>query len=391
MPLRLTAAPSSGIRKSSSTRSSKKQSPFARHARAKPFRNPSTTRSNDLSKTSLDSDHDSGRADYYYQDSLLPDVGPSHYIAETAVVNNVIQAVQYIRNTMFCDIPDRAGMNSTRIAEVLNFRRALPPIVSVAHVHMLLNAPTKVEREIVELVDSARVRRLFIPGRGFDSAGLGDCLVLVEDWKEIVRLSSSINDNLKEKFLEILRKNTKTSAIASGLFSSEESSTLVRAGFLVSPSSLAKHPSFDTSLASLASSARGQGSSTSPSNQGSTASGNSKFTDANMFLSIPNLGPYLRLLGAARTQIIAVLKKSSSGEAPLSLLRDRWDGAVESNVQYNVAKRARGESSGVLPGKTKKWKELYGLNFRWALEEALGSGLIELFDTGSVGPGVRCV
>lgn len=88
---------------------------------------------------------------------------------------------------------------------------------------------------------------------------------------------------------------------------------------------------------------------------------------------------------------MAILKKSSSGEAPLTLLRDRWDGAVESDVYYNVAKRARGESSGVLPGKTKKWKELYGMNFRWALEEALGSGLVELFDTGSVGPGVRRV
>lgn len=110
-----------------------------------------------------------------------------------------------------------------------------------------------------------------------------------------------------------------------------------------------------------------------------------------MFLSIPNLGPYLRLVGAARTQIMTLLKKSRSGEAPLTLIRDRWDGAVESEVYYNVSKRARGESAGVLPGKTKKWKELYGLNFRWALEEALGSGLIELFDTGSVGPGVRRV
>lgn len=31
------------------------------------------------------------------------------------------------------------------------------------------------------------------------------------------------------------------------------------------------------------------------------------------------------------------------------------------------------------------------MNFRWALEEALGAGLVEIFDTGSVGPGVRCL
>ncbi|KMU91441.1 hypothetical protein CIHG_09310 [Coccidioides immitis H538.4] len=108
-----------------------------------------------------------------------------------------------------------------------------------------------------------------------------------------------------------------------------------------------------------------------------------------MVLSLPNLGPYLRLVSAARSQMLSLLEKSKYKEAPLSLLRDRWDGAVESQAPYAVAKRARGESSGVLPGRTKKWKELYGMNFRWALEEAIGAGLIEIFDTGCVGPGVR--
>lgn len=56
-----------------------------------------------------------------------------------------------------------------------------------------------------------------------------------------------------------------------------------------------------------------------------------------------------------------------------------------------MAKRVRGEFSGILPGRTKKYKDLYGMNFRWALEEALGAGLVEIFDTGSVGPGVRCL
>ncbi|EEQ91852.1 hypothetical protein RJZ56_000853 [Blastomyces dermatitidis] len=382
MSLHFTAAQSSRIKKSSSAHPSKRQSPFARHPRAKPFRSPNATIvSNAVGKTALDSSND----------SILPDIGPSQYISETTVVNSVIQAVQYIRNTMFSDLPERAGMNSTRIAEVLNFRRALPPIVSVAHVHMLLDAPTKVEREIVDLVDSAQVRRLFIPGRGLNSAGLGDCLILVQDWEETVRGSSSIEDELKEKFLEILCKNTKTSAVAAGTFTPEETSALVRAGFLVSPSSLGKHPSFDTSLASISSPARSHASSAGSPGQETAASRQGKFGNTTMFLSIPNLGPYLRLLGAARTQIMALLKRSSSGEAPLTLLKDRWDGAVESDVYHNAAKRARGESAGVLPGKTKKWKELYGMNFRWALEETLGCGLIELFDTGSVGPGVRRV
>jgi hypothetical protein len=87
--------------------------------------------------------------------------------------------------------------------------------------------------------------------------------------------------------------------------------------------------------------------------------------------------------------MVAILEKSASGEAPLYLLRDRWDGAIETDSSFNIRKRARGESAGVLPGRTKKWRDLYGMNFRWALEEALGAGLVEIFDTGSVGPGVR--
>ncbi|KAK2759254.1 hypothetical protein FQN53_008092 [Emmonsiellopsis sp. PD_33] len=387
MPLHLTAAPSSRIRKSSSAPSSKRSSPFARHSRAKPFQSPksrSTKGDEALANEAI-------YGDDYYEDSL-PDIGPSNYIAESTRINNVIQAIQYIRNTMFSDLPEsRAGMNSTRIAEVLNFRRALPPIVSVAHVHMLLNAPTKVEREIVELADSARIRRLFIPGRGSNITGLGDCLILVQDWEQLVRDSSSINIDLKEKFTEILRTNTKTSAVSVEVFTPDETSSLVRAGFLVAPSSLAKRPSFDTSLSAITPSSKSSSLPVLSSEQEAAASGQRKFRDTTMFLSIPNLGPYLRLLSSARAQILAILKKSSSGEAPLKLLQDRWDGAVETNAHFDAARRARGEFAGVLPGKTKKWKELYGMAFRWALEEALGSGLIEMFETGSVGPGVRRV
>lgn len=73
----------------------------------------------------------------------------------------------------------------------------------------------------------------------------------------------------------------------------------------------------------------------------------------------------------------------------MDLLRDRWDGAVETEKSFHLAKRARGEFAGILPGKTKKWKELYGMKYRWVLEEALGAGLVEIFETGSVGLGIR--
>lgn len=74
---------------------------------------------------------------------------------------------------------------------------------------------------------------------------------------------------------------------------------------------------------------------------------------------------------------------------PLDALRERWDGGVTSHTLQAERKKLRGEFAGVLPGKTRKWKQFYGLRFEWILEECLGAGLMELFDTRSVGRAVR--
>lgn len=180
MTLRLTSAPVSGIQKRKAA-ARPRASPFAAHARRKP-------NSTAPSRVKV------GQQD---ADDLLPDIGGSSHISETTPVHNVVEAIQYIRSRMFDELPARAGMNSTRIAETLNIRRSLPPLTSVAHVHTLLNAPTQVEREIVELVQKGRVRRLIVPGRGNDAAGLGDCLVLAEDWEELVQGSSVLDTKVK--------------------------------------------------------------------------------------------------------------------------------------------------------------------------------------------------
>jgi hypothetical protein len=387
MPLRITSAPVSGIKKRKAPTSTRSRpSPFASHARSKP-----SVRCPGGSGSGLKKPHDDD-PDLAY--GPLPDLGLSRHVAETAPVESVLDALKYVRNKIFEDLPARAGMNSTRIAQVLNFRRSLPPLVSVAHVHTLLDAPTKVEREIMELATAGRIRRLIVPGRGNDAAGLGDCLVLTEDWERLVRESSVLDSELKEKFLTVLGRIGNTCAIPGTAFSAPEYTALVRGGFIVSSSSLAKGtvsvpslPDLPITTNSMAGAASRTGSGNPPSEPGRTAQ--SQFHTATLFLSLPNTGPYLKLLGAGRDHLVSLLKKSKSGEVPLYLLRDRWDGAVESERSFSVAKRARGEFAGILPGKTKKWKDLYGMSFRWVLEEAIGAGLIEIFDTGSVGPGVR--
>lgn len=127
----------------------------------------------------------------------LPDLGGSRYIVESVKLRGVWQAMQYAKESMFEELPARAGMNSTRIAEVLNLRRSLPPLVSVAHVHTVLQAPTQVEREVVSLVQSGRLRRLIVPGRGNNAAGLGDCLVSTSDLHTLVQNSTDLEQSLK--------------------------------------------------------------------------------------------------------------------------------------------------------------------------------------------------
>ncbi|TKA60103.1 hypothetical protein B0A49_08103, partial [Cryomyces minteri] len=75
--------------------------------------------------------------------------------------------------------------------------------------------------------------------------------------------------------------------------------------------------------------------------------------------------------------------------APRELLRERWSGGVAGEDAASRARRARGDLGAMLPGRTKKWKDFYGLEFDWVLEECLGSGLVDVFETGSVGLGVR--
>ena len=114
---------------------------------------------------------------------------------------------------------------------------------------------------------------------------------------------------------------------------------------------------------------------------------------ADFQLSLPTMGSYLKLVTSARQQLVTLLIKISPKhkEAPLSMLRERWDGGVASETApaRHASRRGRGEFDAVLPGQTRKWKHYYGLRFDWVVEECVGSGVLEVFDTGSVGLGIR--
>ena len=96
-----------------------------------------------------------------------------------------------------------------------------------------------------------------------------------------------------------------------------------------------------------------------------------------------------QLLSAARSYLVSLAIKSKFREIPVYLLRERWDGGVSGDDPAAKAKKYRGEFTGILPSRTRKWKEFYGLSFDWTLAECLGAGLVEVFETGSVGQAVR--
>jgi len=107
-------------------------------------------------------------------------------------LESIPDMMNYAQKSTFADVPDRgAGMNSTRVAQVLNYRASLPPIVTVAHVHALGSSPTVVDREIADLIRRGIVRKISIPG------AVSDCVVLSGYWINRVKAATDLTDSAK--------------------------------------------------------------------------------------------------------------------------------------------------------------------------------------------------
>lgn len=389
------AAKSSRVTKnkapSSSLRGSAYNSPFS----ALPRRKAGQPRTKKTSKPPEDD----------FDDELEGD-GLVAKVATDIVVHDTAQAIATIRERMFSEIPEqRSGMNSVRIAEVLNYRKTLPPIVTVAHIQALFNAPTKVERELAELVAGNVIRKIMVPGRGI----MGEAVVLVKDLEDMVAASGSLTEEVKTEYIGLLRKNPSTLKLSRSMLPQQSSKQLFQAGFLTSatpswtPADIysSKGDGLRGTLTSMASIQRAAAGPTIPQRSDSggafhAAGGvaghplqSSREGDFN--ISVPNIGSYLKLLTASRSRLISLLSRSKLRQAPESVLQERWNGGIPGDDTASSAKIIRGEFSGILPGRTTKWKQLYGVTFEWALEECVGAGMVEVFNTRSVGRGIRAI
>lgn len=409
MPLYLTAAHSSRVNKPG-----QRSGLAPRRHSSSPFSNAPRTKASIQRAQSLnqslhgqlglrledDLDHD--------DDQALDPTGKVITVLRIDQAKTVVTAMRYSQQSMFASLPERAGMNSVRISEVLNFQKNMPAIVSLAHVHSLLAASSKTEREIATLQSAGDIRKIRVAGRGNDISGISEVLITRHDYQTLLE-RSSIPPDIVTDFSNLLHRYPRSTTFPANELPSSHVSALSRTGFLVSSSlsgsrnlslagsnivampTVSRAPSGtsgavggDAAFENLG----GTGGARRPNSASTTTSQNQV---GELALSVPNIGPYLRLLSAGRAHLLELLGKSKYREAPLYLLRERWDGAVDSDNRVSTAKRIRGEFSGVMPSRTKKWKDLHGLNFDWALEECLGAGLIELFETRSVGMGVRAL
>lgn len=344
-------------------------------------------------------------------DDKLDDCGLVTALATDLNLRDSAQAIRHIQAHMFSPIPDRAaGMNSAKIAETLNYRKRLPPIVTVSHVQTLLSAPTAVEREIAELARSGFLRKIVVARRG----DIGETLMLSADLDTMIVDDPQLSPTVKKNFQAFLKAQPVTQTVHRSALPEAEISELFNAGFLTahhvgtaahsalsSTMSLYARPEDKTTLLSLETVSRqpagtvgaagGVGAVIMAGGSGGRSGTALPVSATELRLAIPGNGAFLKLVAAALQHLVALLAKSRFREAPESALRDRWDGGIAKDDARYTAKRSRGEFVGILPGQTRKWQQFRGLAFDWVLQEAVGSGLVEVFETNSVGHAVRAV
>jgi len=178
MPLQVSAAHSSRVTKPRSRNAllgRSASSPFASLSRRKPVQR---SRSKPEHLASEDEDLFGDR---------LEDHGSVADLTTDLSLRDVAQIVKYVCGHMFDPIPEKGGFNSVRIAEVLNFRKTLPPTVTVTHVHALMRNATVAEKEMAELSRKGILRKISVPGRGTGGSSVAEGLVLQDDLEAMVK------------------------------------------------------------------------------------------------------------------------------------------------------------------------------------------------------------
>lgn len=201
MSLNYSAAHSSRItKKRTSTLKRSTSSPFATLPRRKPIQR---------SKSKPEPSTHDGEDRF---DQRLEDLGIVTTLVPHLPLKGVVEVVQYANSSMFEPMPERGGFNSTRIAEILNFRKSLPTTATVAHVHALSKSPTVTEREIAQLAGANVLRKIIVPGRGTGASTVSESLVLFTDLETMLDRAEAVDATLKGQPCALLFKFAEVSS-----------------------------------------------------------------------------------------------------------------------------------------------------------------------------------
>ncbi|KAG6022329.1 hypothetical protein E4U40_004713 [Claviceps sp. LM458 group G5] len=369
----------------------------------------------------------------------FPDLGDLPILTphEALSLRDVVQTMRYIRSRMFTAVPSR-GFTSARTAELLHYRAGMPRLITMGHIHALLGgtSPSRVEREVAELVSKGLLRRVRVERRG----ALGEALMEMEDLRVLLgRMEDEgqLGGRTREAFWRFLRRRPTVLVVGVGdiregkgrlgggehddearggddkdgdgdgggdgdgfFLTPSQVDELVRAGFLTSCAtaapandSLHLRPEDRTTLTSIAHVSRfasGTVSAVGGRNALHLAGGGggatarkhhhaaSNHAVSGFRIAVPGHGRYLKLADAAVRWIQDALSATTWGQGPEAWLRERFE--ASSQTPYGAENKN-------LYGP--RWKDFWGVEWEWVLGEAVGLGIVDLFDTGSVGRGVR--
>ncbi|KAG6102536.1 hypothetical protein E4U31_003334 [Claviceps sp. LM219 group G6] len=379
------------------------------------------------------------------QKSLLfpdkfPDLGDLPILTpqEALSLRDVVQTMRYIRSRMFTAVPSQ-GFPSARTAKLLNYRARMPRLITMGHIHAVLGgtSPSRVEREVAELVSKGLLRRVRVERRG----PLGEALMEMEDLRVLlgrVEEEGGLGGRTREAFWRFLRRRPMVLVVGAGdiregkerlggegdddeggggggggdkdgdgdgdgdgFLTQSQVDELVRAGFLTSCATAAPangtlhlRPEERTTLTSIAHVSRfasgtvsavgGRNALHLAGGGGATArkhhtANNNNNAVSSFRIAVPGHGRYLKLADAAVRWVQDTLSATTWGQGPEAWLRERFEASQSQTPHGADNKNLYGP----------RWKDFWGVEWEWVLGEAVGLGIVDLFDTGSVGRGVR--
>ena len=224
------------------------------------------------------------------------------------------------------------------------------------------------------------VRAVQVPVRG----RLEAYLVRTEDLVEGVRACEGLAEGVGEKFVAVLTGGSGEGAAGGEKFSVAEQAQLIHAGYLtLVPAGVALTSA--SSLLSIAAPGTATSLQTTRREPASGLEAGPSAQHTHLF-AMPHLARYVNLVQASVSHFLSLVPKASR-EAVLHGMREKW--VVGGAISRALGRTRKGPSSVVALHKQHRWRELFGIEFDFVLREALGKGLITLFETGSVGQGIR--